>query len=211
MRGERYLPLSMQSLLPHLDWRQPVLTWLSENVPPKRITHILGVEKTAIALAQRYGADPERAARAGLFHDLAKYFGATRLLQEAQRLGIAIDPIQEAAPHLLHAEVSAMLAKELFEEHDPSVLAAIANHTLGNAHLDLISQILYVADWIEPSRQGEDVEKVRRSEAHGLLEAVLAGADQTILELVTARRAIHPRTLLTRNWALDNLVTKEAT
>jgi len=201
----------MQSLLPHLDWRQPVLDWLSENVPPKRLIHILGVEKTAIALAERYGADPQRAARAGLFHDLAKYFGATRLLQEAQRLGIAIDPIQSESPHLLHAEVSAMLAKELFDECDPSVLGAIANHTLGNADLDLLSQILYVADWIEPSRHGEDVEKVRRAEAHSLLEAVLAGADQTILELVTARRAIHPRTLLTRNWALATLATKEST
>jgi predicted HD superfamily hydrolase involved in NAD metabolism len=90
------------------------------------------------------------------------------------------------------------------------VLAAIANHTLGGAPLDRLSQILYVADWIEPTRQGEDVEQVRCAAERSLLEAVLVGTEQTILELVASRRPIHPRTLHTRNWALEHLHAKEA-
>ncbi|AGY56982.1 bis(5'-nucleosyl)-tetraphosphatase (symmetrical) YqeK [Gloeobacter kilaueensis] len=186
-------------------WRTPVLAWLEQHVPARRLTHILGVEATAIELAQRWGADLDRAGRAGLLHDLAKYFGPEQLLSEAERLGIPIDAIQRSTPHLLHADVSAGLARELFGETDPSVLAAIANHTLGNSDLDILSQILYVADWIEPTRRGEDVEIVRKAAMGSLRSAVLSGAEQTILELIHNRRLIHPRTLLTRNWALCSL------
>jgi predicted HD superfamily hydrolase involved in NAD metabolism len=199
----------MQSTATNLDWRTPVLAWLDAHVPPRRLAHILGVEGCAVALAERFGADPSLAARAGLLHDLAKYFDSTRLLSEARRLAIAVDPIQQATPHLLHAEVSAALAAELFDEHHPQVLAAIANHTLGAAPMDLLSQILYVADWIEPTRRGEDVERVRTAVEQGLLVAVLVGAEQTILELISTGRPLHPRTLDTRNWALSILKPKE--
>lgn len=201
----------MQSAMLDVNWRVPVVAWLEEQVPAKRLAHILGVESTAVALAQRYGADPALAARAGLLHDLAKYFGAAKLLSEAHRLGIAVDAFQAAAPHLLHADVSAALSTELFDEKNPVVLAAIANHTLGTAPLEVLSQILYVADWIEPTRQGEDVDRVRSAADRSLMEAVLVGAEQTILELIASQRPIHPRTILTRNWALVQLSKKETT
>ncbi len=187
------------------SWRTPVLDWLAEHVPPKRLEHILGVEQTATALAERYSAPPELAARAGLLHDLAKYFAPQKLLSEAQRLGVEVDIYQQKAPHLLHAEVSAALATELFGETDGVVLAAIANHTLGQATMDVLSQILYVADWTEPTRRGEEVALVRQAAERSLIEAVLVGSEQTILELIESRRSIHPRTLLTRNWALSTI------
>ncbi|UFP95363.1 bis(5'-nucleosyl)-tetraphosphatase (symmetrical) YqeK [Gloeobacter morelensis] len=195
----------MQTPALEVSWRVSVLEWLAQHVPPRRIEHILGVEATAVELAKRYGASPERAGRAGLLHDLAKYFPPEKLLLEADRLGIAVDAIQRRTPHLLHADVSAGLAREIFGEADPQVLAAIANHTLGDAEMDLLSQILYVADWIEPTRKGEDVARVRQAAQADLMEAVLLGAEQTILELIESRRAVHPRTLLTRNWALSTL------
>mgnify|MGYP000653557192 FL=1 len=38
----------------------------------KRFKHVLGVEKSAIELAERYGYDTEKAGLAGLIHDYAK-------------------------------------------------------------------------------------------------------------------------------------------
>lgn len=189
--------------LPDLDWRKPVLDWLAQNVPPKRLEHILGVEQTAMDLAARFGSSSELAGRAGLLHDLAKYFTAEKLLAEAHRFGVEVDSIQAQSPHLLHADVSAKLATELFCEHDSTVLRAIANHTLGEPCMDLLSQVLYVADWIEPTRRGNEVEVVRQASGHSLIEAVLVGCDQTILELIASRRLIHPRTVSTRNWAAE--------
>jgi predicted HD superfamily hydrolase involved in NAD metabolism len=81
--------------------REQVLAWLNENVPPKRIQHILGVEQMAIELAGHYQLDTHIAAQAGLMHDLAKYFKPQRLLELARAEGLPIDEVDIAAPHLL--------------------------------------------------------------------------------------------------------------
>lgn len=38
----------------------------------QRFKHVLGVEETAVALAKKYGASPEKASIAALTHDYAK-------------------------------------------------------------------------------------------------------------------------------------------
>jgi HD superfamily phosphohydrolase YqeK len=50
--------------------RQQVLDWLADNVPESRLRHILGVEQMSIALARHHNLDVEKAAQAGLMHDL---------------------------------------------------------------------------------------------------------------------------------------------
>ncbi len=189
--------------------RDEVLAWLNDQVPRKRLQHILGVEKTAAQLAYHHGLDPAKAARAGILHDLAKCFAAEYLLTEANRLGIALDPVTEHNPHLLHAPVSAGLAQELFGETDPQVLAAIANHTLGSPGMDDLSSILYVADWIEPTRRGDEVDRIRGVAFTDLQQAVLLGCDMTIQELLARQQPIHLRTVLTRNWILERIPTQQ--
>ena len=54
--------------------RSQVLSWLSENVSAHRLEHILGVEELCLKLAKHHQIDVEKAANAGLFHDLAKFF-----------------------------------------------------------------------------------------------------------------------------------------
>ena len=40
-------------------------------LPDKRFRHSLGVSETAGELAERFGADPEKAKLAGMLHDLS--------------------------------------------------------------------------------------------------------------------------------------------
>ncbi len=54
--------------------RDRVLAWLADNVPESRLNHILRVESMAVELAEHHKLDLEKAALAGLMHDLAKYF-----------------------------------------------------------------------------------------------------------------------------------------
>ena len=42
-------------------------------VMQKRVRHIRGTEEEAVRLAQRWGADPDHARRAGILHDCTKY------------------------------------------------------------------------------------------------------------------------------------------
>ncbi len=73
------------------SWRDPVLKWLQENVSNHRLQHILGVEQTCIDLAHSHKEDPIKAGKAGLLHDLAKFFPSKKLLRIAKKNKIAID------------------------------------------------------------------------------------------------------------------------
>lgn len=183
--------------------RDRVLTWLADNVPASRLQHILGVEQMSVELARHYHLDVGKAAFAGLMHDLAKYFKPSVLLQMARDEGIEIDPVFEAAPHLLHADVSAIVARDRFGMQDEAVLQAIAHHTLGRPGMSQLSCVVYLADGLEPSRGNTpELERLRQVSFSSLYKAVWLTCDYSLKFLVDSRCLIHPRTILTRNWAI---------
>jgi len=183
--------------------RPQVLDWLADQVPPKRLKHCLRVEATAIDLAARHGVDPETAAQAGLMHDLAKCYKPQRLLAMATAAGLPIDPVDRQHPHLLHADVSALVAAETFAVDDDSILAAIANHTLGRPHMDSLSAIVFLADSLEPGRGNTpELAHLRQLSQHDLPRALLQTCHHTFTQLMAQQRPIHPRALATRNWCL---------
>jgi len=183
--------------------REQVLDWLQNHVPQPRVQHILRVEQMAAELAKQHHLDSDKAARAGLLHDLAKYFPPEQLLEMARSEGLTLTAIDEADPHLLHADVSAIVARDRFGVRDPQILAAVANHTLGRPEMDDLSCVVFLADSLEPGRgrspELEDLRAVSRQELH---RAVWLVCDRTLTHLIQSQRLIHPRMVLTRNWAL---------
>jgi len=183
--------------------RDQVLTWLADNVPASRLQHILGVEEMSVELAKHYHLDVEKAAQAGLMHDLAKYFKPNLLLQMARAAKIEVDPICEATPHLLHADVSAIVARDKFGVEDEAVLEAIALHTLGRPGMSDLSCVVFIADTLEPSRGNTpQLEALRQVSQQDLHKAMWLTCDYCLKFLLDSRCLIHPRTILTRNWAV---------
>ena len=183
--------------------REKVLAWLSKNVPPKRIQHILGVEQMAIELAGHYQLDTDTAATAGSMHDLAKYFKPQRLLELARAEGLPIDEVDIAAPHLLHADVIAIVARDEFGITDPEILHAIADHTLGRPEMSPMSCIIFLADTLEAGRGDTDeLQSLRKLSYQNLHRAVWHTCDYSLQYLLSTRCLIHPRTISTRNWAM---------
>lgn len=183
--------------------RDRVISWLKNNVSAHRLQHILGVEQTCIELAECHQLDTNKAAVAGLMHDLAKFFPPDKLLTMATDAGIAIDSICAANPHLLHAEVGAIVARQEFAIEDPEILAAIGNHTLGNPQMSELSCVVYIADVIEPNR-GDSLElrHLREVACQNLSRCLRQTSDYAIAHLLARAKIIHPRTILMRNWAL---------
>ena len=58
---------------------------------------------------------------------------------------------------------------------------------------------IYIADYIEPNRDFEGVEKLRRLAYENIDEAIIAGIDETILDLIKRGLIIHPDTVHARN------------
>ncbi|AFZ50527.1 bis(5'-nucleosyl)-tetraphosphatase (symmetrical) YqeK [Dactylococcopsis salina] len=184
--------------------REKVIAWLEENVPSSRVQHILGVEEMSKQVAKVHAADEEKAQTAGLMHDLAKYFPADQLLAMAQEKKIVIDEICAVRPHLLHADVSAIVAEDTFHVKDEEILRAIAEHTLGNAEMSKISCIVFVADKLEPNRgDDEELNAMREATWESLYRGVYQVCDVSIKKLIQKGRPIHPRTVATRNWAMQ--------
>lgn len=185
------------------DQRERILTWLKANVPETRFRHILRVEAMAIELAHCHNLDLKQAAQAGLMHDLAKFFKPQRLLHMAQVEGLELDPIDEANPHLLHAEVGAIVARDEFGVQDEEVLQAIRNHTLGRPGMSPLSCVVYLADGLEPGRGSTpELDELRQISQQNLDQAIWRTADYSLKYLLEAHHLIHPRAVLTRNWFL---------
>ena len=190
--------------------RDQVLAWLADHVPPSRLNHILRVEQMAIDLAGHHSLDVEKAAQAGLMHDLAKYFKPQKLLEIARAENLDIDPVSEATPHLLHADVSAIVARDTFGLKDEEVLQAIANHTLGRPGMSLLSCIVFVADSLEPGRGNTpELEALRQMSYKNLYQAVWLTCDYSLKFLLETHCLIHPRTIATRNWFLQKVKNKQ--
>jgi predicted HD superfamily hydrolase involved in NAD metabolism len=184
--------------------RTQVLAWLADNVSSHRLQHILGVEQMCGQLARKHQINPEQAATAGLLHDLAKFFPPPQLLAMAQQEGLKIDAICRANPHLLHADVSAIVARDRFGVKDEEILSAIRNHTLGNPYMSPLSCIVFIADALEPNRGSTpELEAIRQVSWQNLCQSVQQTCDYSLKHLINTNRTIHPRVILTRNWALQ--------
>lgn len=184
--------------------REAVLTWLESNVPKARIQHILRVENYAAELASLHGLDPAQAAQAGLLHDLAKYFAPQRLLEMAEAEPVPMDAVFKAEPRLLHADVSAIVARDVFEVKNPEILDAVRNHTLGRPQMHPMSCIVFLADSLEPGRgDRDDLNQIRKASVTNMYRGVWMICDRTLNQLVQNRKLIHPRMVMTRNWAMQ--------
>lgn len=189
--------------------REKVLAWLTANVPTARIEHILRVEKMAVDLAFAHSIDLEKAATAALMHDLAKFFKHQQLLRMAEADGVEIDDVMEVNPHLLHADVGAIVARDTFGINDSEVLEAIANHTLGKPDMSALSCIIFLADSLEPGRgDTPELENLRQLTQKNLPQAVAFTCNYTLNSLVQTSNLIHPRVVNTRNWFLQKWKSK---
>lgn len=192
----------LNTLMP-AELRDRVVRWLQKHVPVSRLEHILRVEQMAIELAIQHQLDPARAAQAGLMHDLAKFFKPQRLLQMAQAEGLTLDPVDIANPHLLHAVVGAIVARDEFGIQDEAVLDAIRDHTLGCPGMSELSCVVFLADSLEPGRgDTQTLISLRQNSQKNLYRAVWLTCDESLRYLLSHAQQIHPRMVLTRNWAL---------
>lgn len=121
-----------------------------------RYAHVVRTARAAELLAAKHGVDTTKARVAGMLHDLARLYTATRLIDECEMRQMPIDAFAREHPIVLHAPLSARLAEESFGVHDPAILSAIAKHTVADAAMSSLDCVLYLADGLEPGRDFSD-------------------------------------------------------
>lgn len=174
----------------------------------KRIPHVMGVEEEAVKLAQRWGADPELARRAGILHDCTKYYELPEQLDICEKYGVRLDALEQKAVKLLHSKTGACIAREVFGQPQ-EVYDAIFWHTTGKADMTTLEKVLYIADYMEPNRDFDGVERLRHLAYTDLDKAMLLGVEMTIQEMQQRQVPIHTNTLQARDWLRQHGVTTE--
>ena len=164
----------------------PELSWLREQayamLDERRIAHVAGCESEAIELARRWGEDPETAAEAGILHDITKRLSHEEQLNLCEKYAIICDSAERVTPKLLHAKTGAAVARERFGVRD-AVYEAIRWHTTGKPDMTLLEKIIYLADYIEPTRDFPGVDTLRELAYEDLDRALLLGLRMTIEEV----------------------------
>ena len=149
---------------------------------PNRVRHVLGCRDTAVALAEKWGADPVDAARAGILHDITKALDGPLQLTLCQAYGKILDDFSKKYPKTLHALTGSLVAQRIFGEND-AVVSAIESHTTGKENMNLLETIIYVADYMEPNRDFPGVEELRALAFSDIREALKLGLEMTMAHL----------------------------
>lgn len=162
------------------------LGWLRERavelLAPKRVPHVMGCAQEAVRLARKWGADPYEAEAAGLLHDITKKLTVDEQLLLCDKYGIMVDMSVAGTEKTLHQITGAAMAWNEFGVSD-TVRDAIRWHTTGKPGMTTLEKIIYLADYIEPTRNFDGVEPLRALSYEDLDAAMELGLQMTLEDL----------------------------
>jgi predicted HD superfamily hydrolase involved in NAD metabolism len=166
----------------------------ASRVGRHRLEHSRRVAELAARYAGLHGASRDEARVVGWLHDICRDVSADEILRAADRLGVAVGPLERGHPvGLLHAPIAAaeLRAAGLAER----LARAIELHTVGGAGMDALAKCLYLADFCEPERDFHGLDEIRGLAEASLDEAVAAAARLTLLDVILRGRGVHPGAL----------------
>lgn len=168
-----------------------------------RYNHSIGVMNMCEKLAIHYNCDIERAKKAGLMHDLAKYLSDEEKIKYVDENNISITDIQRSIPGVLHGIIAADICKKQYG-FDEEMCNAIAYHTTGKANMSLLEKIVYVADKIEENRNYSDIEYYRNLAMTDITQACLEIVNFQIEDAIKKDKIFDEKSIETRNYILLN-------
>ena len=146
----------------------------------KRYHHTLNVEKMAVKLAKRYGADCDQAALAALLHDTAKEMPTADQLALLRAHPDLAGNTENRPTPIWHGVCAAILAKTEWGVTDEAVLSAVACQTAGKPGMTLLDKILFLADMTSEERDFDGVEELRKLEMEDIDKAMYKALDDSM-------------------------------
>lgn len=179
--------------------------YLKESIHESRYIHIIGVVKTSQKLAEIYGADVQKARLAAYIHDAAKYLPKNEIISLIEDNGYELTEEDKEMPHLLHGLAGAIIGKNEMDIQDEEVFNAARYHTTGREKMTVLEKIIFVADFIEPSRNYPGVEYLRELTFLDLDKALMQAFDNTIKYVIERGLMLHTDTIKSRNYLIKQL------
>lgn len=121
---------------------------------PRIAEHSIRVGNESKRLAREFGVDEDSAAISGFLHDVSVVFPNNERIRVSKELGIEVLPEEEIFPLIAHQKISKVMAREIFNIDDESILNAIGCHTTLKSNSTKLDRVLFVADKIEWDQKG---------------------------------------------------------
>lgn len=182
--------------------KQEIEQCIKKMTKETRFAHSKGVEKMAGELARHYGFDPDKAELAGLMHDCVKNLPTDEMLRLCDELGCELDWVTRNEPKLIHAPLGAYYSKKIFGIDDDEIFDAIYYHTTAKADMPMLTKIIYMADVVEPNRNYETVDELRKLAFENIDLAILKAIDFTTCKIIQTGRMLHSETINARNYLI---------
>lgn len=193
---------------------------LKTSLSPKRVAHILSVEKEVCRMATLFDLDEESTLdlrRAALLHDITH----EKSVEEQKALfalyGYPFSEDDAHSPAVVHQTTGALVAADFYGVSSKCA-SAIACHTTGKENMSLLDKLLCLADFIEETRQYPACIALREyfykefpkdpslAEIH-LDACMVIYFESTVKHLEEKGAYIHPQTLAAWNF-LKNKMAK---
>ena len=181
---------------------EEIKLYLKANLAEKRYIHILGVSDIAKNLAKLNGISEEKAEIAGLAHDVAKNLSKVKMKEIINKHNIVLSAVEENNENLWHSIIGPIEAKDKLGIQDEEILDAIRWHTTGKEHMSVLTKIIYIADMIEPSRNFDGIEYIRKVTLEDLDRGEYCGLTRSIEFLLIKNLLIDENTMRARNYFL---------
>lgn len=177
---------------------------LKSRLSEYRYHHSLCVADSAVELAERFGADCDKAFIAGLLHDITKEADREEHFELFKLAELELTALETVNHKLWHAMSGAVYIKEKLNITDGEILDAVRYHTTARAGMSLLEKVIYIADFISADRVYDDVDVVRELAEKSIEETMLYTQRYSINELVFKGACIHPDSVACYNEILLN-------
>ena len=187
--------------------RESLEEFIKANLKESRYRHSMGVEEMAVRLARLHGADSEKAAFAGRYHDLAKNFDEETMDAYIRKYGLPEYLIGNNA--LAHSKVGAAILENEFGVTDREILDSVRYHTTARKDMTLLDEVIFVADVVEDNRTYSDLDYYQDLAYRDLDRACLEILEYTIGSLTAKGKVIDKDTLEARDWVIQKIKETE--
>lgn len=173
---------------------------LKKHFTKDRFEHTLSVMETAVILAERFGADIEKARIAGLLHDIAKEKTVDELLEICNLYGYIPDELSMNSINLLHGPAGALIIMNEYGIMDQDIYNSVFYHTMAKEDMSILDKVIFVADKIEPLNYFEGIDIIRHEAITNIDKALLMLIKKGIKRVLDKGDILHPKTIEAENY-----------
>lgn len=187
---------------------------IQERLGTFRAAHVLSTEEEAARIADVYLPGKMDTVRiSALLHDITKEYDVETQVAIFKEFGVPMEASFLHSPKVFHAKTAALLIPREFPEYaEEEIISAVEKHTTGSADMSLLDCIIYLADYIEPTRRFADCKTLRsyfwdglqtatteQAKLQHLYKTMVLSFDLTIQNLIEEQTVIAAETIAARN------------